>query len=135
MVEVPEEFVQSVNKPGRIGVLATADAQGRPNAAYFGSPRFEEDGGFGMALADNRTLKNLEQNPYAVFLCLEDSPVSFKTKGCRLYLKVREIQKEGPLLDRRKEAITRAAGPEAAKLVQAAVVFDVAEVRALVAMP
>ncbi|MBL7212710.1 MAG: pyridoxamine 5'-phosphate oxidase family protein [Desulfobacteraceae bacterium] len=134
MVNISKEIVEMVNKPGRIGTLGTADKQGQPNVAYFGSPRLMEDGTIIMGLGSNRTLKNLEENPLAVFFCVTESPVTFKTPGYRMYLKVREIQKEGPVLDGVKEAIAKHAGPGAAKMIVAGVVFDVTEVRPLVDM-
>ncbi|MBL7204502.1 MAG: pyridoxamine 5'-phosphate oxidase family protein [Desulfobacteraceae bacterium] len=134
MVDISKEIVEIVNKPGRIGTLGTANKQGQPNVAYFGSPRLMEDGTIIMGLGSNRTLKNLEENPLAVFFCVAEGPVAFKTPGCRLYLKVREIQKEGAILDGVKEAIAKHAGPGAAKMIVAGVVFDVTEVRPLVDM-
>jgi hypothetical protein len=134
MVNISKEIVETVNKPGRIGTLATANKQGQPNVGYFGSPRLMEDGTIIMGLGSNRTLKNLEENPLAVFFCVAEAPVTFKTLGYRLYLKVREIQKEGPVLDGVKEAIAKHAGPGAAKMIAAGVVFDVTEVRPLVDM-
>ena len=76
-MEISKEIMDIVNKPGRIGTLGTADTQGRPNVAYFGSPRLSEDGTIVMGLGSNRTLKNLEQNPNAVFFCVAESPVTF----------------------------------------------------------
>lgn len=134
MVEINKEIMEIVNKPGRIGTLGTANKQGRPNVAYFGSPRLSEDGTIVMGLGSNRTLKNLEENPFAVFFCVAESPVTFTTPGYRLYLKAREIQKEGPVIDGVRKAITEHAGPEAAKMIAAGVVFDVTDVRPLIAM-
>ena len=45
MVEINKEVLEIVNKPGRVGVLGTADKQGQPNTAYFGSMRLREDSG------------------------------------------------------------------------------------------
>jgi len=135
MAEITKDIIAQVNKPGRFGTLSTADAQGRPNVAYFGSPHLEQDGTFVVGLGKNRTLRNLESNPYAVFFCLEESaPVGFNSKGCRLYLKVREIQTTGARLEAIRDAIAKAAGPAAAKMIAAAVVFDITEIRPLVAM-
>ena len=134
MVNISKEMVEMVNKPGRIGTLGTANKQGQPNVAYFGSPRLMEDGTIIMGLGSNRTLKNLEENSLAVFFYVSEGPVSFKTPGYRLYLKVREIQKEGSVLDGVKEAIAKHAGPGAAKMIVAGVVFEVTEVRPLVDM-
>lgn len=134
MVEIPHEFKLMINRPGRIGTLSTADAEGRPNAAYFGSPRVREDGAFSMGLVGGRTLENLKANPNAVFFCVEESPVAFSTRGCRVYLKAREIQTGGRLLDLVKQDVARHIGRDAAKMISAAVAFDVTEVRPLVDM-
>ncbi|MBW2563915.1 MAG: pyridoxamine 5'-phosphate oxidase family protein [Deltaproteobacteria bacterium] len=134
MAKINKEIIEIVNKAGRIGVLGTTNELGQPNVAYFGSPRLSEDGTLIMGLGSNRTLKNLEENPLAVFFCVAETPVTFTTPGYRLYLKVREIQKAGPIFDGVKKAIAEHAGPDAAKMVVAGVVFDVTEVRPLVAM-
>lgn len=133
MGEITKEIIEVVNKPGRVGTLGTANKSGQPDVAYFGSPRLLDDGTLVMGLGNNRSLKNLEENPLAVFFCVAESPVTFKTPGYRLYLKVREIQREGALLDGIKDAIGKAAGPDAAKMIVAAVSFEVTEVRPLVA--
>lgn len=134
MVEINKEVIATVNKAGRIGTLGTANKLGQPNVAYFGSPQLSEDGTIVMGLGNNRTLKNLEENPLAVFFSVAESPVGFTTPGYRLYLKVREIQKEGPIIDSVKKVIAEHAGDEAAKMIVAGVLFDVTEVRPLVAM-
>jgi len=134
MAKINKEIIEIVNKAGRIGVLGTTNKLGQPNVAYFGSPRLSEDGTLIMGLGSNRTLKNLEENPLAVFFCVAETPVTFTTPGYRLYLKVREIQKAGPIFDGVKKAIAEHAGPEAAKMIVAGVAFDVTEVRPLVAM-
>ncbi|MFH1137673.1 MAG: pyridoxamine 5'-phosphate oxidase family protein [Pseudomonadota bacterium] len=132
-MDVPKEIIQLVNKPGRVGVLGTADAQGRPNVAYFGSPRFWDDGSFVVALGQNRTLKNLEENPFAAFFCVEEAPVGMASQACRLYLKVKDIEKKGPRLDAAREMIAAHAGPAAAQMIKAAVTFEVIEIRPLLA--
>ena len=134
MAKINKEIIEIVNKAGRIGVLGTTNELGQPNVAYFGSPRLSEDGTLIMGLGSNRTLKNLEENPLAVFFCVAETPVTFTTPGYRLYLKVREVQKAGPIFDGVKKAIAEHAGPEAAKMIVAGVAFDVTEVRPLVAM-
>lgn len=134
MVDISKELLEAVNKPGRIGILGTANGQGQPNVAYFGSPRLMENGTIVMGLGSNRSLKNLEENPQAVFFAIAESPVTFKTPGYRLYLKASEIQKEGSILEGVKEKIAQHAGPEAASMIQAAVVFDISEIRTLLAM-
>ena len=132
-MEISKEIMDIVNKPGRIGTLGTANKEGQPNVAYFGSPRLSEDGTIVMGLGSNRTLKNLEENPSAVFFCVAESPVTFTTPGYRLYLKAREIQRKGPIIDGVRELIAKHAGPDAAKMMVAGVVFDVTEIRPLIA--
>jgi len=131
MVNISKEVFDITNKPGRIGVLATASKQGKPNVAYFGSPRLMEDGTILMGLGNNRTLKNLEENPKAVFFTITEIPVTFNTPGYRFYLEVREIQKEGSILDGVREKIAEHAGAEAAKMIVAGVVFSITDIRML----
>jgi len=107
MVDISQEIFEIANKPGRIGVLATASANGDPNVAYFGSPRLMDDGTVVMGLGKNHTLKNLEENPKAVFFVVAEGPVSFQTPGYRLYLEARTIEKEGPFQNNRHSQFDR----------------------------
>lgn len=134
MANFDSDFVAAVNLGGRVGVLASASAEGKPNAAYFGSPLLKEDGEMIMGLGDNRTLGNLEENPFAVFFVVGETPVGFNTPGWRLYLKVKEIDKDGPLLDQVRQRIAEKAGEGAAKIIKAGVIFEVIETRPLVDM-
>jgi predicted pyridoxine 5'-phosphate oxidase superfamily flavin-nucleotide-binding protein len=132
MIEISKEIFEIVNKPGRIGVLSTADQQGQPNSAYFGSLRLMDDGTVALGLGNNRSLKNLEENPLAVLFCITEGPVGFQTPGVRLYLKLKDIQKSGSMYDAIKAAIAEHAGADAAKMIVAAADFEVTEIRKLV---
>ena len=132
MVEISKEISDIVNKPGRVGTLGTADKNGQPNVAYFGSLRLMEDGTVALGMSDNRSLQNLQENPLAVLFCVTESPVTFNTVGIRLYLRLKEIQEEGPFFDAVKSAILKNAGERAASIIRAAVAFDVTEIRNLV---
>jgi len=134
MANFDEEFVAAINLPGRVGVLATASADGKPNAAYFGSPRLDVEGKLTMGMMDNRSLANLEANPHAVFFTVKEAPVGFTTPGWRLYLECKQIEREGEVLEQVKSAIAAAAGEQAAAGIKAAVVFEVTAVRPLVDM-
>ena len=125
MVNINDEIIEIANKPGRIGVLATASSDGEPNVAYFGSPQLKTDGTLVMGLGDNRTLKNLEENPKAVFFVITESPVSIQTPGYRLYLKSETIEKEGAILDSVRERIAQHAGEQAAQMIKAGAVFSI----------
>ena len=67
-----------------IGVLSTADSEGRVDAAIYARPHFMEDGRLAMIMRDHLTRQNLLQNPYAAFLFMENSS---GYQGLRLYLK------------------------------------------------
>jgi len=70
------------------GVLATADAQGFPNAALYSRPHFMEDGTVAFVMNDRLSHRNLEENRYAAFIFVESGT---KRDGIRLYMeKLRE---------------------------------------------
>ena len=73
-----------------VGVMATADADGKVDAAIYARPHFMEDETIAMVMRDRLTHHNLQSNPHAAFLFIEDGP---GYKGKRLFLtKVREEQ-------------------------------------------
>ncbi|MEJ2219215.1 MAG: pyridoxamine 5'-phosphate oxidase family protein [Desulfobacterales bacterium] len=73
-----------------VGVMATADADGKVDAAIYARPHFMEDGTIAMVMRDRLTHHNLQSNPHAAFLFIEDGP---GYKGKRLFLtKAREEQ-------------------------------------------
>ena len=72
------------------GVLATADDSGKVDAAIYSSPHFMDDGSIAFIMRDRLTHHNLQSNPYATFLFIEERP---GYEGKRLFLKkVREEQ-------------------------------------------
>jgi hypothetical protein len=71
-----------------VGVMSTADAQGKVDAAIYARPHVMDDGTIAFIMRDRLTHKNLTQNPYAIYLFIENA-VGYK--GARLFLKkVRE---------------------------------------------
>ena len=71
-----------------LGVLSTADADGRVNAAVYARPYVMEDGSLAFIMRDRLSHHNLESNPHAAFLFREEGP---GYKGVRLHLtKTRE---------------------------------------------
>ncbi|MCW8801363.1 MAG: pyridoxamine 5'-phosphate oxidase family protein [Desulfobacter sp.] len=69
------------------GILSTADSNGNVDAAIYSRPHFLEDK-IAFIMLDRLTHKNLESNPHAVYLFIEDGP---GYKGKRIYLtKVKE---------------------------------------------
>jgi len=87
-----------------VGVLATADAQGKVNAAIYSRPHFIDEETVAFIAAEKLTHANLLANPSAVFLFKEKDGY----KGRRLYLtKIRE-EEDSPLIAeiRRKKRAT-----------------------------
>ena len=71
-----------------VGVLATADGEGKVDAAIYARPHFMEDGTLAVIMRDRLTHHNLQSNSHATFLFIEDGP---GYKGKRLFMtKVRE---------------------------------------------
>ena len=86
------------------GVLATADGDGKVDAAVYARPHVMDDGTIAMIMRDRLTHHNLQSNPHATYLFREKVP---GYKGMRLFLtKIRE-EKDGDLLQslRRRQYI------------------------------
>jgi hypothetical protein len=65
-------------------VLSTADAKGRVDAAIYSKPHLIEGEEIALLMADRLSYANVQENPYAVYLFMEQGP---GWKGKRLYLK------------------------------------------------
>ena len=80
-----EEYFDS--KKG-IGVLSTADSEGKVDAAIYARPHFMEDGSLAIIMRDRLSHHNLQSNPYATYLFKEEGS---GYSGKRLFLtRVRE---------------------------------------------
>ncbi len=78
-----------------MGILSTADKEGKVNSAIYGRPYFIEEDTVAFIAADRLTHANLQTNPSAVYLFKEQNSY----EGKRLYLiKIRE-EKDSPLID------------------------------------
>ncbi len=122
------------NRSPRIGTLSTADKGGNVDSAVFGSPRMVDEKTVVMGLGKNRTLANLQQNPYAVFLVMEPGASLADWKGVRVYLKAKSVATSGPGLEAYKAQMAKVAGEAVAKMMAAVVNFEVTEVRPIVDM-
>ena len=78
-----------------MGVLATADADGKVNAAVYSRPHFMEDRSLAFIMRDRLTHHNLQSSPYATYLFVENAP---GYQGKRLFLKKIREEKETELL-------------------------------------
>jgi hypothetical protein len=84
------------------GVLATADAQGKVDAAIYATPHVIDEHTVAFIMRDRLTHHNLQSNPHAAYLFIEEGG---GYKGVRLFLtKLREEQDTELLYSmRRKE--------------------------------
>jgi hypothetical protein len=78
-----------------VGILSTADGDGKVDAAVYARPHVMDDGTIAMIMRDRLSHHNLQTNPHAAYLFHEDGP---GYKGKRLFLtKIRE-EKDTDLL-------------------------------------
>lgn len=96
------------------GILSTADAQGRVDAAVYARPRMMPDGTAAFLMRERLTYSNIQVNPFAVYLFME-SGVGYR--GIRLFLKkVREDQNPELVAQMTRPTLTpeedRAKGPK-----------------------
>lgn len=134
------------NKAPRLGVLSTSSKDGKVDSAVFGSPQMIDEKTILIATAQNRTFANLMENPNAVYMIMEqcsDSPKEedmnlepgisvMDWKGIRVYMKMKEYMTSGEMLDMIQKEAANLVGEEAAKMIYAAITFEISEVRPLV---
>ena len=65
------------------GVLSTADADGKVDAAIYSRPHVYDDGSAAFLMRDHLTHHNLKSNPHAAYLFIEKGP---GYKGMRMFL-------------------------------------------------
>lgn len=78
------DFQQYFSQTKGIGVLATADSDGKVDAAIYARPHVLEDGTFAFIMPDRLTHHNLQSNPHAAYLFIEMGSIS---QGHRFFLK------------------------------------------------
>ena len=87
-----------------VGVLSTADVEGKVDAAIYARPHFMDDGTLAFIMRDRLSHHNLQSNPHAIYLFKEEGA---GYRGKRLFMtRVREEQNTELLesLQRRKTA-------------------------------
>ena len=77
------------------GILATADEDGSPNMAVYARPHAMEDGTLAVIMAHNKSYQNIQNNPLASYLYLEDGP---GYRGKRLHLNKLREEEDSELL-------------------------------------
>jgi len=71
------------------GVLSSADAEGKVDAAIYSTPHVFDDGNIAFVMRERLTHRNLQSNPHASFLFVEHGP---GYRGVRLFLyKTKEV--------------------------------------------
>ena len=85
------------------GVIATADAKGKVGMAVYARPHFINEKTVAFIMADRLMHKNLQSNPSASYLFMEDGP---RYAGKRLYLTMVKEEMDSELIDqiRRKDS-------------------------------
>jgi hypothetical protein len=126
------ELMEMFNKYPRIGALATANKEGDVNVAVFGSPRMIDEDTVIMGIGQNRSFRNLQRNPKAVFIVMEPGETVKDWEGARVYLEATDMETEGEFYSGVRKGIEMAAGPEASDMIHAAVRFRITEVRPIV---
>ena len=124
-----KKLVEYFNKSPRICTLSTASKDGKVNAAVFGTPRMIDQKTVVMGLGKNRTFANLQENPHAVFVIMEPGETAADWKGVRVYLQMTDCQTSGKRFEEVKADVTKRLGENAAKIIHAAVAFEVQEIR------
>ena len=66
-----------------LGVLSTADSEGNVDSAIYARPHILEDGTLALIMRDRLSHHNLQSNPKAAYLFVEDGP---GYKGKRFFL-------------------------------------------------
>ena len=91
------------------GVLASADADGKVDAALYSRPHFMDDNTIAFIMRDRLTHANLQSNPHATYLFIENRP---GYRGKRLFLTKDREEKGGDTLRRLHRRSVRPRDPE-----------------------
>lgn len=75
------EYFQNISG---IGTLSTANKDGEVDAAIFSTPHVIDENRVAFIMRDRLTHKNLQSNPFAIYLFMEDGAFY---KGKRIFLK------------------------------------------------
>ena len=78
-----------------IGVLSTADAEGRVDAAIYSRPHVFDDGTVAFVMRERLTHRNVGENPRAAYLFIDDGA---RLDGIRLFLRKIREETDHPLI-------------------------------------
>jgi hypothetical protein len=124
--ELPMNLKDYFETSKGMGVLSTADGDGRVNAAVYARPHVMEDGTLGFIMRDRLSHHNLQTNPHAAYLFKEEGP---GYQGIRLHLTKAHEEKNTPMV---KELCRRCRIDDNPGSVRYLVVFSVVKVLPLI---
>ena len=78
-----EELKTYFEAANGMGIMATADKEGKVNVAVYSRPHFFEDGTLAFIMRERLTHHNLQSNPHAAYLFVEEGQ---GYQGKRLHL-------------------------------------------------
>jgi hypothetical protein len=85
------------NNSSGIGILSTADSDGKVDSAIYSTPHVFDDGTLAFVMRERLTHLNLWSNPYASFLFIENI---LGYNGVRLFLKKLKEETDSTLIAR-----------------------------------
>ncbi|TLM65769.1 MAG: pyridoxamine 5'-phosphate oxidase family protein [Deltaproteobacteria bacterium] len=112
-----------------LGVMATADSEGRVNTAVYARPHVVGDTTLVWGMTDGRTYRNLVQNPRASYL-FRQAGGGFR--GARFELELLRFEDGGEMLEVVRRRTGDVVGPAAAAAVRHVAWFRIVERRALI---
>jgi hypothetical protein len=127
-----KEVMEFFNTRPRNCLITTSNGKGDVNVAVYGSPRMIDENTVVIAVRNNRSYQNLQKNPKAAIIVMEPNEIKHDSKAVRVYLDLIAIETEGELLNQFKEQIAQRAGKEVADSLQAAIRFEITDVRPLI---
>lgn len=130
---VSEKVRKILTSDSRMSVYSTSSKDGIANIAVMGSTTMLEDGTLMIAIGNNRTFTNLQENPCASCLVKIEGTSGLQMEGCRLYLKVKSILDSGEVFDSFISKLRSKIG-SAADMLKHVVIFEINEARPIVDM-
>ena len=89
------EFKEYFENTEGSGILATADSDGKVDAAIYARPHVIDDGTIALIMRDRLTHLNLQSNPHACYMYIEKGP---GYRGKRFFLTKTREEEDSELL-------------------------------------
>src|SRR5512137_1202103 len=126
------KLMEYFNKQPKPCVISTSNKDGKVDSAVIGSPQMIDEKTDIVDLGGGRTFANLQENPNAVYMIMEQGAVILDWKGIRVYLRMKEYVTSGQQLDSYKSQAAKIISEQAADMIKVLATFEVVEVRPLV---